>query len=614
MMKERAFTRSGTKIGLLLLLLCLASGLVWGIAAAMASDPSPSPSSGKVILRIGWTREPDNLNPFLGYSASDYEIFHMQYDLLTGYDAKTWQPEPELAESWTTSKDGLTWTFKIRKGATWQDGQPVTAHDVAFTFNYVIDNDMSAFTGYTEGIKKVTAVDDSTVVFTCSRPKSNMLGMWVPILPEHVWSKVDPKDAGTGYANETPIVGSGPFQVVEWKKGSYIRLEANKAYWGVKPKIDEVIFETYQNADTLAQDMKTGALDAAWGIPPAQMKTLGSTPGMKAISYVVTGFDQLTFNCAPAPATGNPVLRDVAFRRALNYAIDKQKIADIAYDGLVKPATSLIPSGLYSTDLDYHWEPAAAEVYPFDLEKAKAALDAAGYKDSDGDGVREDKQGKPIVLRLLARNESIMSQQSGKFIAGWFKDIGLDIKYQSVSEAALSDKVWNMVGGKVQPDYDMFLWGWVGDIDPNFLVSISTTDQAGMWNQSVYSNPEYDRLFTAQAQELDPQQRKQTIWDMQKIIYRDSPFIPLIYTRSQEAYDTAHWTGWVSSPAKDGGVFYTYQTDSYLNVKPLTATASSSSASSGTTWIVAVVIVALIAVVVVFLLVRRGRGRSVEES
>jgi peptide/nickel transport system substrate-binding protein len=449
-------------------------------------------------------------------------------------------------------------------------------------------------------------------VFTCSRPKANMLGMWVPILLQHIWSKIDPKDAGTGYPNKPPIVGSGPFQIVEWKKGSYLRLAADPNYWAGKPKVDEVIFETYQNADTMAQDMKSGALAGAWGIPPAQVESLNGG-GVESISYITIGFDQLTFNCAPAPATGDPALRDPAFRKALNYAIDKQKIAAVAYSGQVSPATSMIPAGLYAADLDYHWDPGAA-TYPFDLEGAKAALDAAGYKDTNGDGIREGKDGKPIRLELLARNESIMSQQSGKFIAGWFKGIGLDIEFQVVSEAALSDKVWNTVDGKVQPDYDMLLWGWVGDADPNFLASISTSDQAGMWNQSVWSDPEYDALFAQQARELDPQKRKEAIWKMQQIVYEQSPFIPLIYSRSQEAYNTRQWTGWVKSPAKDGGPFYTFQTDSYRLVHPVAATTaageSGSSALATVLWIVA----ATVGAVVVVLLIKRSRGRRAEES
>ena len=205
-----------------------------------------------------------------------------------------------------------------------------------------------------------------------------------------------------------------------------------------------------------------------------------------------------------------------------------------------------------------------------------------------------------------------MSQGSGKFIAGWLEQIGLDIKFQVVSEAALSDRVWNTVGGKVQPDYDMFLWGWVGDADPNFLVSTLTSDQVGMWNQPVWKSAEYDALFAQQGRELDPQKRKDAIWKMQQIVYDQSPLIPLIYSRSQEAYNTKTWTGWVKSPARDGGVFYTFQTDSYLKVHPVAAgtTGDTGGGSSVTVWIL--VAVAAVAVVIVLVIVR-SRGRRVEE-
>jgi peptide/nickel transport system substrate-binding protein len=588
-------------------LVLLAAGLVWGIAAAFAAE-SPSSSRAKVVLRLGWTREPDNLNPFVGYSASDYEIWHLQYDLLTGYDAATLAPKPEFAESWSHSDDGLTWTFKIRPGMTWQDGQPATARDVAFTFNYIIDNGMSSFTGYTEGIKKVVAVDDVTAEFICKRPKANMLGMWVPILPEHIWSKVDPEAATTSYPNQPPIVGSGPFQVVKWKRGSYLQLEADPDYWAGRAAIDEVIFETYQNPDTMAQDVKSGKLAGAWGIAPAQVESLNGD-GVTAISYVTVGFDQLTFNCAPEPATGAAVLRDPAFRRALNLAIDKDKIAAVAYSGQVSPASSMIPAGLYASDLDYHWDPGPA-TYPFDLEAAKASLDAAGYRDADGDGIREDRKGEPIELELLARSESIMSQQSGRFIAGWFNEIGLGIDYQVVSEAALSDKVWNTVDGEVRPDYDMFLWGWVGDVDPDFLVSILTSEQIGMWNQSAWRSDQYDALFARQGRELEPRKRKETILKLQEIAYSQAPFIPLVYSRSQQAYDTGRWSGWVKSPAEDGGVFYTFQTDSYLKVHPVaTGLAAAGTWLSLAAWAGAALAVAVIAMLVV----KRVRGRRAEE-
>ena len=130
------------------------------------------------------TNIPDNLNPFVGQLSSCYEIWSLNYDLLVGFSAGDYgHPQGAaatgLADSWTVSDGGKVWTFHIRSGVKWQDGVPLTANDVAFTYNYVIKNQLSNYTMYTNFIKSVTAPNDNTVVFTCSRPKANMLNMWV---------------------------------------------------------------------------------------------------------------------------------------------------------------------------------------------------------------------------------------------------------------------------------------------------------------------------------------------------------------------------------------------------------------------------------------------------
>ena len=176
------------------------------------------------------------------------------------------------------SDDGKEWTFKLRSGATWHDGEPFTADDVVFTYNYIIDNELGMFTGYTSGMDKIEAVDDTTVKFTLSAPKANMLALMVPILPEHVWSEVDPSDAAQGYPNDPPIVGTGPFQVVEVKKGGFVRLEANDQYWGGAPKIDEVMFLTYKNPTTMAEELKSGILDGASDMPYASFERFVDDP------------------------------------------------------------------------------------------------------------------------------------------------------------------------------------------------------------------------------------------------------------------------------------------------------------------------------------------------
>jgi ABC-type transport system substrate-binding protein len=204
--------------------------LLLGAAPTAAGGASPSPS-GTVTLHVGWTAEPDNLNPFIGFETSVLEMFHLNYDFLVGFRASDLQPVPELATSWSHSSDGKVWTFKLREGVKWQDDVPFTAKDVAFTYNYIVKNQMSNFMNYTDNLEKVEVVDDHTVRFVCSKPKANMLGQVVWILPEHIWSKVSPKAAARTYPNNPPLIGTGPFKLVEWKKGQYVRMVANKDYW-----------------------------------------------------------------------------------------------------------------------------------------------------------------------------------------------------------------------------------------------------------------------------------------------------------------------------------------------------------------------------------------------
>ena len=512
----------------------LAAGLVWGLGSALAGSSSPSPAAGKTVLRLGWTNDPDNLNPFIGYESSSYEIWAINYELLVGFRASDMANVPGvgLATKWETSPDGKVWTFTITDKSKWQDGQPLTAADVAFTYNYVIKNKIGMFIDYMSFIDKVEATSPTTVVFTCSKPKANMLGLWIPILPEHIWSKVKPADAEKSFQNAPPIIGSGPFQTVEVKKGVFVRLEANKDYWRGAPKIDEVIYQTYQNQDIMAQDLKTGAIQSGWNVPAAQFKSLDAEPNLTGIRAVTIGFDQLGFNCADKKkypkSTGNIVLTDPAFRRALQWAVDKDKIVAIGYNGNAAPADVIITRDYYSKVADYHWTPPAGDpnTYTFDLEKAKAALDAAGYTDTNGDGIRDNK-GKPIKLRLYARSESPESQKCGSLITSWFKSIGLQINYQVIDDGALGDKQYNFVGDQYAPDFDMFIWGWGGDVDPNFILSILTTNQIASWSDCAWSNPEYDKLFLQQQTQIDLQQRIATVQKMQQIVYDQSPYIPL---------------------------------------------------------------------------------------
>ena len=559
---------------------CVLAALLWPATGAAVTDPSASPnpsaSAGKVVLRVGWPREPDNLNPFIGWENSSFEVWALQYDFLFGFGVDE-QPTLDLAAEFPTkenggiSPDGKVWTIKLRPGVRWQDGVPLTAQDVAFTYNYSIKNELFAFGIMTIGIDRVEVLDDHTVRIVCTRPKADMERLWLPILPRHIWQDVKPGVVQSSYANRPPIVGSGPFQVVEFKKGRYVRLVRNPGYWGRQPAVDEIVFITYQNPDSMTQDLKLGAIDAAWGLPQAQFQQLSSTPGIEALSYNYRNWDYMDINCYEgAGSLGHPVLRDAAFRRALNYAVDRERICAIAWSGNAEPGTTIMTPDTW-TDPDYHWQPPADQLYTFDPARAGRLLDQAGYTDADGNGVREYK-GKDITLRLWALAGDVHGQGEGKLIAGWLGELGLHVEFSVIDEGALEDRLWNYKGDVYTPDFDLYLWDWDGYDDPGQTLATLTTVQIEAWNEPCWSNAEYDALAVEQAATLDTQARAKLIHRMQQLIYEQTPWVVLTYPEHLEAYSTDRWTGWTRVMSGHGPAFYTAgNIDTYLNLTPRTA-------------------------------------------
>jgi len=589
-----------------------AVALAAGLATARADSPSPAASTEKLALRIGWTSQPDNLNPFIGWQNVTYEIWSINYSFLFGFGSDN-SPTLDLAREFPTeenggiSADGKVWTIKLRTGVKWSDGQPFTAEDVAFTYNYIVKNQMLTMTITTVGIKEAEALAPDVVQITCSRPKADMMHIFLPILPKHVWEDVDPKEAQTSYVNKPPIVGTGPFITTEFKKGSHVKMERNPYYWGTTPTLDELLFEYYTNGDTMTADLKSGAVDAAWGIPEAQFDALASVEGIQPVAYNFFNWDYLSLNCYEGKSLGNPVLKDSRFREALNYAVDRQALVEIAYVGKAAPGTTILPPGMW-TDPDYHWEPPADQLYTFDPVKAGQLLDEAGYT-LGPDGLRLDR-GKPIELRLWTTTESAQEQTSLKLIAGWFKKLGLKIEVSVIDTGALQDRIWNFEGDTYVPDFDMYIWDWAGYSDPGQTLSANITAQIGNTNEPCWSNAEYDGLNDQQSSEMDPATRKDLIDRMQQIMYEQTPWLVLTYPQYLQAYNDAKWTGWVRMFDGAGPAFLTTgYTQSYIDLKPVAAEASSGASN---TWIVVAAVVAVAALVVVIWLVRRRRVRAEE--
>ncbi len=388
---------------------------------------------------------------------------------------------------------------------------------------------------------------------------------------------------------------------------------ANPAFWGEKPTIDEILFITYQNPDTMTQDLLSGTVDAAWGIPSAQFPKVGADPAMEAIAYNLLTWDYLSINCYTGQSRGNPVLKDVAFRQALNWGIDRQRIVELAWAGKAAPGTSIMTPDSW-VDPDFHWQPPSEQLYAYDPAKAKDLLDAAGYKDGDGDGIREGKDGKPIQLRLWARAESPESQKTGSLLTGWFRDLGLEIEYQVMDDGIYYDSIWAYEGDTYSPDFDMYIWSYDGYADPGDTLASFITAQIENWNEPCWSSAEYDRVVDEVNSELDQEKRKDLVWQAQQIFYEQSPQIALDYPQSLEAVNTAKWDGWTRMYGGTGAAFYTsFVRDSYLNLKPKSEGVVATAGSSTVTLVIGIVVALVVVIVVVVVLARRRRGRTEEE-
>ncbi len=463
---------------------------VLGAGAALGQDETASPAAdgGKVALKIGWTGEIDNLNPFIGWTNNVYQIFGCEYLLMVGRNWDTGQPDGEsgIAKSWEVSEDGLVWTFYMNEGLTWQDGEPITAEDAAFTYNYIIENDIAAFITFLGGVDRAEVVDEYTFQVICNEPVANLLNLWFICLPEHIWGDMTAKEATVTFQNDPPGVGSGPWQVTEWARNDYLKMTAFGDWHDGGPTVDELYYVLYQNGDTMVQDFLSGNIDAIYQFPPAQYDKVASAEGVEAIKYTFANWDYVGFNCYDGPSGGHPALLDPDFRRALEYAIDRENIVANAYAGNAIPGYTFMPPDTWSNP-DYSWAPDESQRRDYDPDLAGQMLDEGGYVDTDADGIRE-YEGKNIRLRLWAVPGLPESQRSAKLIAGYWRAVGVDVKFSVQDEGVYFDSIWGYKGDTFYPDFDAYYWEWDGYRDPGQSLTCFTTPQIEGWNEFAWAN------------------------------------------------------------------------------------------------------------------------------
>jgi peptide/nickel transport system substrate-binding protein len=540
------------------------------LTGATLGTPSSAGAADPVTFTLGYTGDADSFNPFLGYQAISYEAWALEYDFLVGYAMTDMSPEPALAESWETSDDGLTWTFHMRDGVLWNDGVPLTAADVAYTYNRVLTEKVAGGTwrSYIKTATSVTAPDDTTVVMQLSTPSATLPLMPIPILPEHIWKDV-PKEELKHFANEPtdgkPVVGSGPFMFVKGTAGgSTYKFVKNPNYWGEGPYVDQVVIQVYKSQDPMVQALIKGEIDFAEDITPLQVKALEDEAGITAHNGISPIFEEIGFNTGSIdPETGeplgdpNPAVLDPKFRHALGYAVDTEQIVRTAYQGAAQPGTTImLPS--YPT---WHWEPPDDVKFTFDLDKAAEELDAAGYV-IGADGKRTLPDGSPIgTLRLFARADTKPSVDTMDLFQSWLDKLGIDAEVTAMDSSTMGDKI-------LDGEYDAFQWDWYIEPDPDGILGDFTCDQRGNLNDSNYCDPDYDAMYAAQGVEMDKDKRIEIVHQMQEQLYEDAPYIVTAYTTTGEAVRSDKWACFQPQPDPGGVWLVQYGGHNYPLLRP----------------------------------------------
>ena len=447
------------------------------LAACSNTDSGESKAAPtELVLSIGG-EDDEGYDPTVSWGRYGHPLFQStlltrESDLSVGND---------LATDHRVSKDGLTWTVDIRTDATFSDGEPVTASDVAYTFTTASKTgglaDLTA-------LEEATAVDEDTVEFRLTKPRSTFINRLVTlgIVPEHAHDEK--------YAQQP--IGSGPFTFVEWQKGQQLVVERNDDYYGEKPQFERITF-LFTDEDATLAAAKAGQVHVA-GLPSLLAKQDIDGMDLKVVTSVdnrgmsmpyVPNEGRKAANGAPI---GNDVTSDVAVRRAINVAVDRQALVDGVLEGFGSPA--------HGPADGTPWAAEGTEVSDGDPKAAARILAEAGWKDSDGDGVVE-KDGTRATFTLLYPAGDTLRQGLALGVVDMIGAAGIEVKTEGAG--------WEEIEKRMHSDSVLFGWG---SHDPTEVYNLYASAEAGNGynNPGFFSDPAVDKHLDAAMGAVTPEQ------------------------------------------------------------------------------------------------------------
>lgn len=489
-------------------------------------------------LVIGIVGDPYSVNAWISNDLNAGLLANLMYPGQVDFN-KNAEKTPLILESYQWDDDTLmSATVKVREGINWQDGEPLTGSDLAFTINTCVTKTVNFGSDYYKNVDHAEVMEDGyTVKIYMKTPQVNLLtkaSYWVDIMPEHLFKDVE--DFTTA---ELPTVGYGPFKLEDYSKGEYYLFSAVKG-WGEPfglegPFIDSVTIRVYSDANSAVLALLSGEIEAiSTSLNVALQNQVEGAGGSFAVGRVPSlGFGYFGFSYA------NPLLADKTVRKAIAQCIDRDALINIAIEGGgIKMETPISP--VYSTLVE------GAATYPaLDVEAAKADLEAAGYIDRDGDGFRENENGDKLAFTLTCRNNTNNVDAISNIFKANCAEIGVDITISIVDPATYTD----VVTKQKTFDINYIEWGTIEDCDMGMSSIYHST---ATMNFMQYKNDEIDALLDEIGTTVDAAKRLELTYKFQEAFAEELPVCSVLVRTNAYAYSTANYDGWDLNPGLYG--------------------------------------------------------------
>lgn len=483
-------------------------------------------------LRMAITQDEGTLTPYTyqtGYPG--YELMTLIYDTLYLMDADL-EPQPWLAEGVEMSDDGLTYTLTLKENVTWQDGEVLSAEDVAFTIQYFKDNLLGRFTTAASTVAEVGTPDERTVVLTLEAPNASFLPNSltdIPILPAHIYASVtDPKTV------EEPL-GSGPYLLAEYRTDQFYRLVENPNFWGPAPAFDTIIAPVIRDQTATFQALQAGEIDVAVrNVSPELVErfeaqsdlAIARGPGFASTILIM----DVTQGALALPEVRQVVAGLIDYRQLVDNLL-------LGY-GTSGPPGYLPPASPVAN-------PATQEYTLLTPDEAQTRLAELGFTQG-ADGVYADADGNRLEFEFLTYSDNPIRLRAAELVAQDLVAGGLRANVRTMEREALVERVWPEFDVAKGRSYQMSMFGWSAPVTAQGRVgSLLHSDPAtGNLNLSGYSNPEADALIEKAAVTTDDAERRQLLFEIQAILARDLPLITLFYEDGIFAYRPAVFDDW----------------------------------------------------------------------